>query len=122
MTSQQSAERNYHIFYQLLCPAIPENHEKLLVSPDAGLYSMINQGVLTVDGIDDVEEMKLCDAAFAVLGFTQEEKISLFKATASILHFGEMKFKQRPREEQAEADGTGEAEKVREREMATPLQ
>lgn len=26
---------------------------------------------------------------------------------------GEMKFKQRPREEQAEADGTSEAEKVR---------
>lgn len=74
---------------------------------------MINQGVLTVDGIDDVEEMKLCDEAFAILGFTVEEKISLFKATCSILHMGEMKFKQRPREEQAEADGTGEAEKVR---------
>jgi myosin heavy chain 6/7 len=41
-----------------------------------------------------------------VLGFSEEEKMSLFKLTASILHFGEMKFKQRPREEQAEADGT----------------
>lgn len=87
-------------------------HEKLLVTPDAGLYSMINQGVLTVDGIDDVAEMKDCDAAFAVLGFSAEEKMSLFKATVSILHMGEMKFKQRPREEQAEADGTAEAEKV----------
>jgi len=106
------AERNYHIFYQLLSPALPGIHEKLLVAPDPGLYSMINQGVLTVDGIDDVEEMKMCDEAFAVLGFTAEEKLSLFKATASILHFGEMKFKQRPREEQAEADGTAEAEKV----------
>lgn len=28
------------------------------------------------------------------------------------MHFGEMKFKQRPREEQAEADGTEEGEKV----------
>ena len=27
--------------------------------------------------------------------------------------FGDMKFKQRPRDEQAEADGTAEAEKVR---------
>lgn len=57
--------------------------------------------------------MKDCDAAFGVLGFSNEEKMSLLKATASILHFGEMKFKQRPREEQAEADGTAEAEKVR---------
>lgn len=112
MTSQMAAERNYHIFYQLLSPAFPDLHEKLLVTPDAGLYSMINQGVLTVDGIDDVEEMKMCDEAFGILGFTEEEKISLFKATISILHFGEMKFKQRPREEQAECDGTAEAEKV----------
>jgi len=32
--------------------------------------------------------------------------MSLYKCTAAVLHFGEMKFKQRPREEQAEADGT----------------
>lgn len=55
--------------------------EKLLVSPDPGLYSMINQGVLTVDGIDDSLEMKLTDEAFDVLGFTAEEKLSLYKGT-----------------------------------------
>lgn len=47
---------------------------------------------------------------FSVLGFPEEEKMSLYKTTCAVLHFGEMKFKQRPREEQAEADGTaGEA-------------
>jgi hypothetical protein len=30
----------------------------------------------------------------------------MFKCTSAIIHFGEMKFKQRPREEQAEPDGT----------------
>ena len=40
------------------------------------------------------------------LGFDEPEKVSLYKSTAAVLHFGEMKFKQRPREEQAEADGT----------------
>ena len=40
-----------------------------------------------------------------MLGFTFEEKFSMYKGTAAVLHFGEMKFKQRPREEQAEADG-----------------
>jgi len=44
--------------------------------------------------------------SFIVLGFDEPEKVSLYKATAAVLHFGEMKFKQRPREEQAEADGT----------------
>ena len=34
-----------------------------------------------------------------------EEKNSMMKCTAAIMHFGEMKFMQRPREEQAEPDG-----------------
>ncbi len=38
--------------------------------------------------------------------------MSLYKATSAVMQFGDMKFKQRPREEQAEADGTAEAEKV----------
>ena len=44
--------------------------------------------------------------SFAVLGFDEPEKMSLYRCTTAVLHFGEMKFKQRPREEQAEADGT----------------
>ena len=52
--------------------------------------------------------MSVCiQKSFAVLGFEEHEKMSLYKCTAAVLHFGEMKFKQRPREEQAEADGTG---------------
>jgi len=43
---------------------------------------------------------------FAVLGFAEEEKMSLYRCTCAVLYFGEMKFKQRPREEQGEADGT----------------
>ena len=31
------------------------------MQPDPALYAFINQGVLTVDGIDDVEEMGLTD-------------------------------------------------------------
>ncbi|XP_052236757.1 myosin heavy chain, striated muscle-like [Dreissena polymorpha] len=112
VTYQQSAERNYHIFYQMLTNVYPKYHELCLVSPDPALYSFINQGVLVVDGIDDTVEMKATDEAFDVLGFSQDEKNSLYKCTAAILHFGEMKWKQNPREEQAEADGTTEAEKV----------
>ena len=41
-----------------------------------------------------------------MLGFGDEEKMGLYKSTCAVMHFGEMKFKQRPREDQAEADGT----------------
>ncbi len=56
--------------------------------------------------------MKLTDEAFNTLNFSQEEKLNLFKATGAILHFGNSKWKQRPREDQAETDGTEECEKV----------
>ncbi|KAF8560908.1 hypothetical protein P879_09778, partial [Paragonimus westermani] len=112
VVSQMKGERNYHIFYQLLSDYGKRYHDKLLVQNDPGLYSFINQGELTIDGVDDSEEMKLCDEAFEVLGFSDEERMSLFKCTTSICNLGEMKFKQRPREEQAESDGTAECEKV----------
>ena len=35
--------------------------------------------------------------------------MSLYRCTCAVLYFGEMKFKQRPREEQGEADGTAGA-------------
>ena len=40
--------------------------ELCLVSQDPGLYSFINQGVLTVDGIDDVVEMKITDVCWTI--------------------------------------------------------
>jgi len=111
ITFQQPGERNYHIFYFLLSNKFPEYHEWLLITADPKLYSSINQGVTTVDTIDDADEMGFTDHAFAVLGFSDEEKFALYRCTAAVLHLGEMKFKQRPREEQAEADGAAEAEK-----------
>ena len=41
-----------------------------------------------------------------MLGFTQEEKNGIYKLTGAIMHHGNMKFKNKQREEQAEADGT----------------
>jgi myosin heavy chain 6/7 len=79
---------------------------------DPKLYFFIAQGMLTIDGVDDAEEMRLTDEAFDILNFKQEEKLNLFKCTAAIMHWGNAKWKQRPREEQAEADGTEENEKV----------
>ncbi len=44
--------------------------------------------------------------AFDILGFTAEEKVSIYKLTGAVMHYGNMKFKQKQREEQAEPDGT----------------
>ncbi len=43
--------------------------------------------------------------AIDILGFTAEEKIGIYKLTGAAMHHGNMKFKQKQREEQAEPDG-----------------
>ncbi|KAM9427630.1 myosin-7-like isoform 2-T2 [Salvelinus alpinus] len=52
------------------------------------------------------------DSAFDLLGFTVEKKNSVYKLTGAIMHYGNMRFKQKQCEEQAEADGTECADKV----------
>ncbi|XP_050929630.1 myosin-16 [Lates calcarifer] len=110
--SQQAAERGYHIFYQLLSGRKPELIEALLLSPDPKQYVWVCQGVTVVDNMDDGEELLLTDVTFDVLGFTPEEKMSVYKLTGGVMHFGNMKFKQKPREEQADVDSTEVADKV----------
>lgn len=60
----------------------------------------------TVQNNLDNNTFCLFQSSFDILGFTQDEKTSLYKCTASVMHMGEIRFKQRPREEQAESDGT----------------
>ncbi|CAF3855076.1 unnamed protein product [Rotaria sordida] len=109
---QQPAERNYHIFYQICSNAFPDIHKECLIVNDPGKYHYVAQGMLTIDNVDDADEMKITDEAFDILGFTKEEKLNMYKCTAAIMHFGNSQWKQRPREEQAEAEGTEECEKV----------
>nr|XP_020476914.1 myosin-16-like [Monopterus albus] len=110
--SQQAAERSYHIFYQLLSGRKPELIEALLLSPDPKQYVWVCQGVTVVDNIDDGEELLFTDVTFDVLGFTPEEKMSVYKLTGGIMHFGNMKFKQKPREEQVDVESKEVADKV----------
>nr|XP_022917239.1 myosin heavy chain, muscle isoform X9 [Onthophagus taurus] len=110
--SQQPLERSYHIFYQMMSGAVKGLKEICLLSNDIYDYYYVSQGKITIPGVMDDEELVATDEAFDVLGFTQDEKDNIYRITAAVMHMGTMKFKQRGREEQAEADGTSEGEKV----------
>ncbi|XP_029948675.1 myosin heavy chain, fast skeletal muscle-like isoform X2 [Salarias fasciatus] len=112
VTFQLSAERSYHIFYQLTTGHKPELLEALLITTNPYDYPMISQGEITVKSIDDVEEFVATDTAIDILGFNAEEKIGIYKLTGAVMHHGNMKFKQKQREEQAEPDGTEVADKI----------
>ncbi|RVE69697.1 hypothetical protein OJAV_G00080100 [Oryzias javanicus] len=107
-----SAERSYHIFYQLMTGHKPELLEALLITTNPYDFPMISQGEITVKSINDVEEFIATDTAIDILGFNAEEKLGIFKLTGAVMHHGNMKFKQKQREEQAEPDGTEVADKI----------
>lgn len=99
-------------------------------------YNNVSQGKITIPSMDDGEEFAATDVsvadvsipsshyleliwrsigaqkAFDILGFTLEEKHDVYRITAASMHMGRMQFKQRGREEQAEADGMEDGEKV----------
>ncbi|XP_052893958.1 myosin heavy chain, muscle isoform X11 [Anopheles moucheti] len=110
--SQQTLERSYHIFYQIMSGSVKGLKEKCFLSNDVYDYMIIAQGKTTIPNVDDGEEMGLTDEAFNVLGFTQEEKDNIYRITSAVMHMGRMQFKQKGREEQAEADGTEDGDKV----------
>uniref|UniRef100_A0A670K5K3 Myosin-7B-like n=1 Tax=Podarcis muralis TaxID=64176 RepID=A0A670K5K3_PODMU len=109
---QQPGERSYHIYYQILSGKKPELQDMLLLSSNPYDYHFCSQGVTTVDNLDDGEELLATDHAMDILGFSNEEKYGCYKIVGAIMHFGNMKFKQKQREEQAEAEGTESADKA----------
>ncbi|XP_069942328.1 myosin heavy chain, muscle-like isoform X12 [Cherax quadricarinatus] len=110
--SQQPLERSYHMFYQIMSDQVKTMKALCYLSNDIHDYHFVSQGKVTVASIDDKEDMQFTDDAFDVLGFSKEEKENVYKVVASVMHFGELKFKQRGREEQAEPDGTAEGDLV----------
>ncbi|KAI6243533.1 hypothetical protein M3Y99_00110700 [Aphelenchoides fujianensis] len=70
---QAPGERSYHIFYQIMSDAIP------------GLKPEV-----TIDGVNDKEEMQITDESFDILRFTPQEKEDLWAVTAAIMHKAEL--------------------------------
>jgi myosin heavy subunit len=106
ITEQQEVERSYHIFYQLLQEfgnTIGEGLKiKCHLSDDIYDYNYVSQGKTKVESIDDNEELEYTDDAFNVLGFGEQEKFDCYCLTAAVMTFGEVRFAQKGRDEQAE--------------------
>ncbi|XP_029384267.1 myosin heavy chain, fast skeletal muscle-like [Echeneis naucrates] len=112
VTFQLASERSYHIFYQIMSNKKPELIETLLITTNPYDFPFISQGEISVASIDDSDELLATDSAIKILGFTGEERTGIYKLTGAVMHFGNMKFKQKQREEQAEPDGTEVADKA----------
>ncbi|KAM9294283.1 unconventional myosin-Ie-like [Gastrophryne carolinensis] len=94
VVSQNTGERNFHIFYQLLEGATAEDRENLgVTSPD--YYFYLNQSaVYNVDSVSDKEDFAETMAAMDVVGLTHEEQASVLQIVAGILHLGNIAFRE----------------------------
>uniref|UniRef100_A0A8C0F2I7 Myosin heavy chain 2 n=1 Tax=Bubo bubo TaxID=30461 RepID=A0A8C0F2I7_BUBBB len=112
VTFQLASERSYHIFYQIMPNKKLELIDLLLISTNPYDFPYVSQGEVPVASIDDSEELLARDSAVDILGFIPDEKVGIYKLRGAIMHYGNMKFKQKQREERAGPDSTEVADKA----------
>ncbi|KAK2593294.1 class II myosin [Conoideocrella luteorostrata] len=82
-------ERNYHIFYQLLKGAGSQIKKELLLNGlDIHHFTYTKNGHDSIVGVSDKEEWNSLMEAFEVMGFSNEEQLSIFRTVAAVLHLG----------------------------------
>ncbi|KAM6921654.1 unconventional myosin-Va [Xenentodon cancila] len=85
---QASAERNYHIFYQLCASKdLPEMRSLKLDAPERFRYT--NQGEETrLPGADELSDLERTRNAFTTLGVQHGQQMELFRILSAVLHLG----------------------------------
>lgn len=97
---QAKDERTFHIFYQLLAGASPEQRDKFILD-DIKTYPFLSNGSLPVPGVDDHIEFQATVKSMNIMGMTEEDFNSIFRIVSAVLLFGSMKFKQERSSDQA---------------------
>jgi len=90
VTYQSPNERSYHIFYFIMQKA--DLRAQCRLRDDIYDYPLMSMGKVTVESIDDDEEMQIMDEAFDILGFTAEEKLNVYKVTAMCMILSRLEF------------------------------
>lgn len=110
VVQQNSSERNYHIFYQLLIGASKELKKKLLLENSIDNFVFL-KGCKYINGVNDVSEFSRLMESFTIMGFSEDEQFSILKFVASILHLGNLKVIS-DRSEQAKLSNLEQAERL----------
>uniref|UniRef100_A0A7N6B267 Methyl-CpG binding domain protein 3b n=1 Tax=Anabas testudineus TaxID=64144 RepID=A0A7N6B267_ANATE len=87
---QASAERNYHIFYQLCASReLPEMRSLKLGKTPSQNFRYTNQGgEMQIPGTDDLSDLERTRSAFTILGVQPDQQMELFRILSAILHLG----------------------------------
>ena len=90
---QNSNERNYHVFYQLLAGATDEDREELqLLDLEDCSYTNHSGCYEREDGVNDAEEWRSLRKAMHTIGLTPEEQHETFTLLSCIMHLSLVQF------------------------------
>ncbi|KAM9848388.1 unconventional myosin-Va [Aulostomus maculatus] len=85
---QASAERNYHIFYQLCASReLPEMRSLKLEAPERFRYTK-QGGETHIPCTDDLLDLERTRNSFTILGVQPDQQMELFRILAAVLHLG----------------------------------
>lgn len=97
---QLDGERNYHIFYEL-DKGLSSKEKKKIEYPSLKASRYTGQsGCFTRSDIKDEDQFKGTVAAFSTLGFSEQDKNSIFQLVSAVLHLGNIDFEPQATEEQ----------------------
>lgn len=85
---QNSKERNYHIFYQLLHGASKEQRAQLLLEDQVDAYAYLKQSNKKIASVDDSIEFRNLQTSFKIMGISNSEQNDILRVVSSILNIG----------------------------------
>ncbi|KAM3915796.1 myosin-11 isoform 4-T4 [Leptodactylus fuscus] len=97
---QAKDERTFHIFYYLLQGAKPAWKEDLLLE-GFGNYTFFSHGYVPVPSQDDGDMFQETLEAMEIMGFTEDEQLSMMRVVSSVLQLGNIVFKKERNTDQA---------------------
>jgi len=92
VVAQAPEERSYHVFYQMLKGATPQERDQYCLLKDPTYYKYLTHGDVDIKGTDDAADWFLLKESFNALQIPKTEQDQYFTILSAVLHLGNVKF------------------------------
>ncbi|XP_045141945.1 myosin-11 [Echinops telfairi] len=108
---QARDERTFHIFYYLIAGAKDKMKNDLLLEGFSN-YTFLSNGYVPIPAAQDDEMFQETLEAMGIMGFSEEDQLSILKVVSSVLQLGNIVFKKERNTDQASMPDNTAAQKV----------